>query len=136
MSPNHDHSGWSSEERAIADYLRTNTSHTVDPGGRTPSGRFYDFTLAVLTNPRAADGKSPGPVANSSTMRNRARDSIKDGGQAPCLVFDARGTNLNHSEARRGVRRIAGLYGARGIFPCKLNLIIVIGDGFYLEEAI
>ena len=124
--------GWSPNERAIVDYLRANTSHTVDPGGITIRGRSYDFVLDKLTNALPADGKNPEPGADSRTMLNEARNSISNGGQAPCLIFDTRGTGMAQSEAQRGIRRLAGVYGQSGAFPGKLRYIILIGDGYYL----
>ena len=134
---NQDDPNWSHEERAIVVYLRTNTSHTVDPGGATLRGRLYDFTLDKRTDPRPADGKSLAkPWVDSQTMLHAAKRSVAKGGQAPCLIFDIRGTRIDFTEAQNGVKKIAGWYGKQGRYPGKLNYVIVIGDGFYIEEMI
>ena len=40
------------------------------------------------------------------------------------------------STGRRGVARIAGLYGSTGTHDCMLDRIIVIDDDVYVEEEI
>jgi len=133
---NQDDPGWSREEKAIADYLRANTAYTVDPGGPTPQGRDYDFTLNILTNAIPAEGKNPGASADAHTMLNRAKKSLERGGQAPCLIFDLRQTDMTIADARAGANSIAATYGVNGKWPGKLNYLVVIGNGFYFEEAI
>lgn len=114
---------WSSAERAVVDYLRLN-GHVVGPGGRAPGGqRYYDATVDGVR----AEFKSPRRGATSATMRNRARESKKAGGQARLLVFDVRGTGMSDAEAQRGIDRIRGAYSE------YFDLIRVVGDGFDLS---
>jgi len=123
---------WSKNEWNIVEYLRTKAGYRVGPGGETPNRRLYDFTI----DGEPGEGKTLDPGSDSGTMRNRAADSCRDGGQAPLLIFDVRVSGMSMTEARRGVRRIAGLYGISGLHGHRLARIIVIGDDFYLEEGI
>jgi len=43
---------------------------------------------------------------------------------------------MNEEEARRGIARIAGLYGSSGLYGQMLDRIIVIGNEYYFEEEI
>jgi len=124
---------WTSAELSIAQYLRQEASYRVTPGGKNLNGRLYDFILNVTT---PADGKTLDFGGNSSTMRNEASNSVRNGGQARVLVFDLRGSGMDAREARRGIRRIVGLFGEDGSAGHKLDTLIVIGKGFYFEEAI
>jgi len=123
---------WTREERRIADYLRCQ-QHIVSPGGETQAGRWYDFTLDHAV---PAEGKTLTSDSDSSTMRNRARESIRNRGQATCLIFDNRGSRMNEQEALKGVARIAGLYGSLGLHGRMLDRIIVIDDEYYIDEEI
>jgi len=124
---------WTEAELNIAQYLRREAGHRVASGGENPNGRLYDFILDMAT---PADGKTLDFGGNSSTMRNEANNSVRNGGQARVLVFDLRGSGMDESEARRGIRRIGGLFGSDGSAGHKLDRLIVIGHRFYIEEAI
>jgi len=132
MSHPDDDPSWSSAEKAIANFLRS-VGYQVGPGGANVNGRLYDYTLNRV---EPADGKSPDPGASSATMRNSARQSVKDGGQARTLIFDLRGTGCDEAEARSGVVRIRGLYGPNGVRGHVLARILVIGDDYYFEEVL
>ena len=99
---------WSPAEKRAADYLRDQRGYRVTGGGQTDRGRHYDLTL----NPHGpVDVKTLHPGADSGSMKNDANDSVRHGGQARVLVFDARDSGLVRRDAVRGIARVQGLYG-------------------------
>ena len=125
---------WSEAEWRIVHYLRRTVGCRVSEGARNAANdRYYDFTLNDV---EPADGKSPGICADSATMRNRAGESAKRGGQARTLVFDVRDSMMTEAEARRGVARIRGLRGPTGQHGHRVDRVLVIGFGFYFEEVL
>lgn len=128
-----DDPAWTDAELSIARYLREEAGFRVTSAGENPSGRLFDFILDMWT---PADGKTLDYGGNSSTMRNEANNSVRNGGQARVLVFDLRGSGMDESEAIRGIHLINGLFGGNGSAGHKLDRIIVIGNRFYFEEAI
>ncbi|MGI8426261.1 MAG: hypothetical protein ACR2M4_06620, partial [Actinomycetota bacterium] len=116
--------GFSPGERAIADYLsglgRNVKGNPVQ--GVRGKGRQGDAFVDGLLH----EFKSLGEGASSGTIKNAVSSSIKRGGQARNMVFDARGSGLTAAEARRGLGRAMGI--SRG----RIDRISIIGDDFFL----
>jgi len=120
---------WSSDEKSIADALCKQGLEVMS--GRENDGRHPDFMINGL----AADGKTLGKGTGSGTMANRAREVVRKR-QARIIVFDNRIAGIPEEEARRGIRRIAGAWGSNGHNVQYLDRIIVIGNGYFLDEVI
>jgi hypothetical protein len=86
-------------------------------------GRMGDAEVdEVLT-----EFKTPtSPHADSSTVKNKINDSIRQKGQARHIIIDARYWGLTEHEARRGLARVRNI--ARG----KVDTVRIIGAGFDL----
>ncbi|MDR1213621.1 MAG: hypothetical protein LBK54_06005 [Propionibacteriaceae bacterium] len=123
---------WSDDERSIAEALRDAGIRVSGGGENEHNNRRPDFTL---DDGLKADGKTLRPGAGSGTMVNRAKEVVAKE-QARVVVFDLRRCGLGRAEAERGIRRIAGAYGKSGVYHHHLDRIIVIGDGYYLDEVI
>lgn len=119
---------WSNNDHDIVDYLRSSVGggHIVGPGGPTSDGRRFDATI----DGDPAEFKTPQEGANSATMRNRAADSRRRGGQARHLIFDVRRAGTSEAESRRGVARIRGAYSK------YYDSIRVIGVDFDITEEV
>ncbi|MCP4696289.1 MAG: hypothetical protein GY862_05515 [Gammaproteobacteria bacterium] len=62
--------------------------------------------------------------ATSTTVKNVINNSIRKGGQARQVIFDARGSGLTKEQALEGIKRAMGI--SRG----RIDEIRVIGNGF------
>lgn len=119
--------GFSQKEIRIVDYLRAQGDivERVAPKGREP-GRNPD----ALVNGEVTEFKSLDLGATSSTIRNRARESKSEGGQARNLIYDTRATGLDQDDAKRGINRTLGAYAD------SFDTIRVIGDGYDLKVEV
>jgi hypothetical protein len=123
---------WNDAEWDIVVYLRTRRGYLVGPGGPTPAGRRYDFTV----NRQPAEGKTLSSGHGSKTMVSDAAQSTKRRGQASWLIVDVRPCHMGELEARRSVGRITKMFGSGGIWARRLSRVTVIGDSYFIEEAI
>lgn len=114
------------EEQRLADLLRER-GHHVEPNkmqGIQGAGRQFD----AYVDGNATEFKSLEPGANSNRIRHRVNESIRDGGQARNMTFDARNSGLTKEEAERGIRRAMGI--ARG----KVDRITIFGDDYVVTN--
>lgn len=112
------------KERKIAEYLE-------DFGRKVEKNPLESVNGAGKQGDAFVDGvkhefKTLDPGAVSKTIANRTSESLKRGGQARNLVFDARNTGMSKVEAQRGVFR------ALGSAPKRLDNITVIGNDYFI----
>lgn len=111
---------WLPAEHGLVAYLRR-AGHEVTGGGVSSNGsRLFDAHVDGVP----VEFKIPEVGANSATMRNRANESRRRGGQARNLIFDLRASRITRSEALRGVARI------RGAYSMSYDSVRIIGAGF------
>lgn len=117
--------GFNEREQKLVRYLR-NRGHSVTRNVYpNANGRVADSDVdGERAEFKGFDTKDP----TSNTIRNAVNDSKRRGGQAPFLIFDARGTSLTEDEARRGIRRGLGLASV-------VVHIRVVGDDYDIEEV-
>ncbi|MDQ3231430.1 MAG: hypothetical protein M3Q07_06375 [Pseudobdellovibrionaceae bacterium] len=114
----------SQEERAIAEYLE-DLGRMVEKNpmeGVPGAGRQGDAIVDGIV----VEFKNVEVGGDSSTIRNSVRRSVEGTGQSRTILFDARGSGISESEAKRGIFRALGAYGP------KLDYVSVIGDGFFV----
>jgi len=116
---------FSPQERQIAE---TVASEGKDVKALPESTISNERSADALVAGRLTEFKSPYPGASSGTVKNTVNQSIKGGGQARDIIIDARGSGLTHTEAERGLSRVAGI--TRG----KLDNVRIIGDGYNLSR--
>ena len=111
-------------EQRIADFL-SSLGREVRPNpdeGITGFGRQADAIVDFLR----VEFKSLKPGAVSNTIKNRVSDSLKNGGQSRNILFDARGSGLNQTDALHGINRTLN------VNKKKVDNISVIGDDFFI----
>jgi hypothetical protein len=113
-------------ERSIAEYLESfgrkverNPLEGIPGAGRQPDAIVDGVTHEFKT-------LTPGEHIHSKTISNVVSDSLRRGGQARNLVFDARNTGLSKTEAQRGIFRALGAHSER------VDYISIIGDDFLI----
>ena len=107
-------------------HLSVITGHLVVAVKRDPSSvrRVGD----ALVDGTAAEFKTPAHGATSSTLRNRANEAKRRGGQARMIIFDLRVCGMSGDEAERGIARILGAYGD------YFDVVRVVGNSFDIER--
>ncbi len=89
------------------------------------AGRFADAEVDGLE----IEFKTLETGATNSTIKNVISDSVRRGGQARHIIFDARESNLTKAETERGLARSGGI--TRG----RVDGVRVIGDDFDLTAT-
>ena len=113
--------------RSIARYLENMGRVTIAnklegvPGAGRQGDAFVDGVKTEF--------KTLSPNAGPNTIKNDVNNSIRGGGQARRIVFDARNTLLTKEEAEQGI------FKALGISRGKIDFIEVIGNDYFFGYA-
>ncbi len=99
----------------------------INNGGRNSDSLVTDLQTGKQTRVefKALEGlKVNSEPSDSNSVIRSVQDSLKRGGQARHIIFDASGSGLSQEEALRSFRRVGGVEGG------KLDSLRIVGDGF------